>query len=200
MTKDNKPLTDAFIERSGRTPLPSSLFESTLSEQEKEMRKEAARLVRAAASGDNKAVAALLEKHKGTSFVNWKNEDDSNALIAATINGRVETVKLLIAAKADVSPKYNPETAGRVWEMNNYGITPLMAAAMSGESECAAVLLAAGADPLARNKKGQTAADLAAEREYPVELITHLKQVERDTMIAKANARHQRRHPQTAPV
>jgi uncharacterized protein len=74
---------------------------------------------------------------------------DVTALMKASAYGFEETIKMLIAHKADVNRK------------DNKGRTALMHAAAAGFSNAAPVLLENGADPNARDNESKTALDLA---------------------------------------
>jgi len=85
--------------------------------------------------------------------VNTQDADKGmTALLYAAEGGRVDAVKLLIEAKANVSLA------------NKKGTTPLMYGALSGKMDIVKALLAAGADPKAKNVDGQSAFILAREK------------------------------------
>jgi outer membrane protein assembly factor BamB len=98
----------------------------------------------AARKGDDKAVAALLDKGID---VNAKTRYGATALWFAAYKGHLNVVQLLVDRKADVN------VMDTVW-----GQTPLLMAAEDGKSEILKVLLAAGA-------RGSDAALLEATRQ-----------------------------------
>jgi hypothetical protein len=117
----------------------------------------------------------LIEKCRGD--VNYKNQKGQTQLHAAARSGYPETDKLFL--------KYSPDVNAQ----DNDGLTPLMCCAEAGREfisfdqngrtmygpygkpdghiETIRVLIRAGADVNLRNRKGTTAADLAAEKKFP---------------------------------
>jgi ankyrin repeat protein len=117
----------------------------------------------------------LIEKCRGD--VNYKDQKGRTQLHAAARSGYPETVELFLRYSSDVNAQ------------DNDGMTPLMCCAEAGREfisfdqngrtmygpygkpdghiETIRVLIRAGADVTARNKKGATAADLAAEKRFP---------------------------------
>ncbi|XP_047101524.1 ankyrin repeat domain-containing protein 23-like [Schistocerca piceifrons] len=76
------------------------------------------------------------------------------ALHWAARRGDVEAARLLVGAGAAVDAR------------DDYGLTPLHVAALSGRAEVAAALLVAGADRGATTRAGDTALDIARERNH----------------------------------
>jgi len=76
-------------------------------------------------------------------------------LMAAAGSGHVETVRLLLAAGAEVNAQ------------SKEGLTPLMDAALGGNAEVIDLLLHAGADPTLKSKAGKLAVDYAREIHGP---------------------------------
>ena len=97
----------------------------------------------ACSTGREKAVVLLLEHGADVNAGN-------GALASATNGGHTKIVEVLLEAGADV----NPKPAG--W-------TPLMWAGQAGNEEVAQLLLDAGAKKGVKNRKGETAADVAEE-------------------------------------
>jgi len=107
-------------------------------------------------------------------------------LQAAALNGQVAAVEVLIKAGADVNVAY-------VGGGRDAGYTALMNAAKYGYDKIAKSLLLAGADPLMKNAKGQTARDIAtAGLEARQRILGMLDHVER---LAKATGKFSQ--PQT---
>jgi hypothetical protein len=101
----------------------------------------------AARAGNASAVRDILETG-GKKFIDAL-VDDQSALIVAVAGGHVSVVKELIEHNADVNRPAADQT------------TALMKAAEFGNQEIVAMLLAAGADPSARNSELKTASDIA---------------------------------------
>lgn len=93
------------------------------------------------------------------SFIEYDFEGDRNRRVlhhAILIHAPIEIIKLLIEKGAQVN--------GTDWTNWHYpDTTPLMAAAKTGYTEAAKVLLEAGADPTLARKDGKTALDYAKE-------------------------------------
>ena len=97
------------------------------------------------AAGANPRVPALCQVHDAKAL------PLSCAVVRGTLIGMAST-RALLAGKAPVNAP-GPD-----------GATPLMLALGNGDKEVARVLVAAGADPNARDAKGRTAADYARAR------------------------------------
>ncbi|MBI5460804.1 MAG: ankyrin repeat domain-containing protein [Gammaproteobacteria bacterium] len=94
-----------------------------------------------------------------------RNADGETALLAAASSMNAETVKMLVAAGADV----NVASTENGW-------TPLMTAAFFGATESVRVLLDAGADVNATNQYGETAllqATFRGQDDVVKELLAH---------------------------
>ena len=102
--------------------------------------------------GDTAVIQALL---KGGADIHEKDNDGMTALHWAAVAHRPAVVKTLLAAGADVNA------------VDHFGYTPVHYAATIdfGDSATATELLAGGADPNIKDKKGKSA--LADAREYP---------------------------------
>ena len=139
-----------------------------------------------------RAVQALLKSPKLQ--VEARNAHDESALMLAAIKGHQELAKTLIARDADVNktgwtPLHyaasgvqarQPAMVALLLEQHAYidatspnGSTPLMMAAMYGNTSTLKLLLDEGADPTLKNQLGLTAVDFAqrADRKEMVELI-----------------------------
>jgi len=88
--------------------------------------------------------------------VEWANPDDDGwrAVHAASMMGHKDVVAFLGSRGADVNAVDNDQS------------TPLHWAAGNGKASVCTTLLALGADPAAKNKNGETALDLARERNH----------------------------------
>jgi ankyrin repeat protein len=123
-------------------------------------------LIRAALIGGTPLVKLLLQKGADP---NVRSAMGGTALIAACVSREnpdsiLERVKLIL------------EKGGKVNTINSYnGSTALMSASSLGRIEVVKTLLAAGADVKIKNKKGQTAMDLAAKHGH-VKVVGLLKQ------------------------
>ena len=136
-------------------------------------------LQRAVEAGDGGVAAALLA---AGATVDLRSSLGETPLHAAVGRGDGELVRLLLAAGADPNArmKYGRtplllaaeadrseiacrllEAGARVNEGAKYEVTPLHAAAGRGALATARLLLEAGADPLARDRDGDTPYDLA---------------------------------------
>lgn len=107
-------------------------------------------LMWASAKGQEPAARVLLDSGANA---NARNEVGITALWEAARTGRLAIVKELVARHADVNARVIPRVGGD---------TPLMCAADFGHADVAKFLVQHGADPRAKNAKGQTAAQLAA--------------------------------------
>ena len=141
-------------------------------------------------SGVRAALAAGSDPNYGLSSsgrygYSYSYDQNMAPLLFATSSGRVEIVKALIDAGADVDVRERDNaTALHVAERNkneeiveillkahadpnvttsSWGFTPLMHASMSGYVGIVRLLLAAGAKPDLKDKQGKTALDLAKE-------------------------------------
>ncbi|MCA9290387.1 MAG: ankyrin repeat domain-containing protein [Phycisphaerales bacterium] len=143
---------------------------------------------RAARNGDLAALEACLAD--GTPGVDARTRDPNGRTPLHSICWNMESddveqiIRALVAAGAEVNAVDdsgttamheavqgdlpNPTAVRALLESGAHadpadldGITPLMLAAMSGDVECIRLLLAAGADPLARNAEGRSAIDVA---------------------------------------
>src|SRR4030095_11356502 len=81
--------------------------------------------------------------------VNQMTPDRATALANAARERKPAVVKLLLSRGAALTVPYAPST-------------PLHMAALAGDAESAALLLAAGADPAAKDREGRTPFDRAA--------------------------------------
>jgi len=117
-----------------------------------------------------------------------KDSKGRTALMHAVDQGRAEVVQLLIDAGAQINVKNNESDTALTLAVKNYvpakviqsliaagakldeqddhGYTPLMRAAYNGNAEAVQLLIAADADKSIRNRKNQTALDLANLREW----------------------------------
>jgi hypothetical protein len=141
---------------------------------------------------------AVLERLLGAPGlqVEARNRNDESALMLAALAGMTDVCRRLIALDADVNkPGWTPlhyaasgghaEIVQMLLEHSAYidaqspnQSTPLMMAAMYGNTRTLSVLLEAGADASVKNQKGMTALDFAreADRQGAVALIQrHLK-------------------------
>ncbi|CAE7660579.1 unnamed protein product [Symbiodinium necroappetens] len=82
----------------------------------------------------------------------WRDEAGDTALIRACSEGHVDTVRLLLEARANINAQ------------NKEGTSPLMGASSMGSRMLVTWLLAGGADVNQRNAEGKCASDLASER------------------------------------
>ncbi|MCI4350038.1 MAG: ankyrin repeat domain-containing protein [Thermoplasmata archaeon] len=115
----------------------------------------------AAFFGHPEAVELLL--HRGASLgAKARNDTANEPLEAASANGRIEVVKLLLLGGATVDA-----TTGR-------GITALHAAAQNGDPDLVELLLEHGADPSLPTGDGPTAAEIAGRAGH-VELARRLE-------------------------
>lgn len=106
-------------------------------------------LVGAAGSGSAGLVDALL---RAGANPNAAGIGGVTPLYLAASEGRVDVMRMLISAGADVN-----QAASR------YGETPLMVVAVRGHYDAARMLLEAGADASARRNDGRTARQMAAQ-------------------------------------
>jgi len=104
--------------------------------------------VAASISGKAKAIEALTEGHRET--INLTANDGSTALHVAAYNGRVEAIRALIKAGANIN------------QQKNGGNTPLHAAAYNGNVTAIRALLNGNANINRRNEKGETPLYIAA--------------------------------------
>ena len=141
---------------------------------------------------------AVLERLLGAPGlqVEARNRNDESALMLAALAGMTDVCRRLISLDADVNkPGWTPlhyaasgghaeivqlllEHAAYIDAQSPNQSTPLMMAAMYGNTRTLSVLLEAGADASVKNQKGMTALDFAreADRQGAVALIQrHLR-------------------------
>ena len=107
-----------------------------------------------------------LHKHRhNKNYVNIVDKYGINALMVACIYNKIETVKLLLEANADID------------FANEYGCTALMVACGNGYTEIVKLLLTANADIDIVDKNGTSALKIAELYEYNeiVELLNNFK-------------------------
>lgn len=92
-----------------------------------------------------------------------KQSDKSGreALMTACHSGNTDNVRALLAAGGDANTKTGLTDEG------DFGETPLMVAARMGQSQIARVLLANGASPLAKTRRGMTALSFSLASNSP---------------------------------
>jgi ankyrin repeat protein len=159
----------------------------------------AGEILEAVKAGDAERVEALARGGAAREA----DAEGVTALMLAANRGRLDMVRALVAAGADVNAAdargftplfhacYNSEedrghpevvdallAAGADREARiGFGVRPLMYAAGNGEAACVQALLAAGADPAARNDGGRTALMMVKDRDY-VDVINILHEAE----------------------
>jgi len=121
--------------------------------------KQVTTLLQASHRGQSEIVKALLEKNSKSDFVDDASEDGITSLTAASSEGNVDCVKLLIGAKANVNAKDKDQT------------NPLMAAAARGHLDVVTALLKAGASVNEQNSDGHTALMFAYNGKNQVETL-----------------------------
>lgn len=104
-------------------------------------------------NGDTDAVQALLPAYKGCNFTPAESGQPAPILMAIA-RGNAAIVKLILDAG------YAPNAKGEGRHRNDE--PALHTAAKAGRADMVRMLLEAGADKAARNRDGQTAADVAA--------------------------------------
>jgi hypothetical protein len=104
---------------------------------------------------------ALTLVKKGASLSSINSDGDSALQVATTANAN-EVMKLVIKKKSSLVNK-----------LTRNGVSPLMEAARFGSMGTISILLNAGADKKAKNKKGKTALDIAikAQNEEAIQLL-----------------------------
>jgi ankyrin repeat protein len=110
-------------------------------------------LMIAATYGQSEAAEILIDAGAEVNAVNYGGMTALMFSMLRTSN--IETVRLLIKAKADVNASFTRSTSD--------GMTSLMLAAGSGQEETVGILIEAGADVNAHDNDGKTAIDRAAE-------------------------------------
>ncbi|MFM2120873.1 MAG: hypothetical protein RL722_2341 [Pseudomonadota bacterium] len=136
-------------------------------------------LMRAARQGRLAAVQTLLA---AGAAVDARDARDYTALFHACHDaeadlGHPEVVQALLDAGADKEACIG------------FGVRPLMYAAGTGEAAVVQVLLAARADPLARNEVGRTALMMVKDRDY-VDVINLLHEAETELGASGCNTRN----------
>ncbi len=116
-------------------------------------------LLQASHRGMNDVAKALLSKNTKAEWVNSASDESITALIAASSEGHLEIVKMLIDGNADVSAKDKDETSS------------LMAAAARGHTDIVEALLKAGANVNDQNVDGHTALMFAYNGKNQVETL-----------------------------
>jgi len=142
--------------------------------------------------GDLERVKKLLTKRKVD--VNEKNEYGSTALILASLNGRIEIVKYLLANGANINKQdWNGNTAlilaslrghidvvkyllangANINQKDKYGYTALIFASSKGHIEIVKSLLAKGANVNEKDNSGGTALIRASQYGH-IEIVKYL--------------------------
>jgi ankyrin repeat protein len=125
--------------------------------------KKVSTLLQASHRGLEKVVKALVERHASiggrADFIDVASEDGITPLVAASSEGHVECVKLLLGAKADVNAK------------DKDGTNSLMAASARGHLDVVSALLTAGANVNEQNADGHTALMFAYNGKNQVETL-----------------------------
>jgi len=116
-------------------------------------------LLQASHRGMNDVAKALLSKNTKAEWVNSASDENITALIAASSEGHLEIVQMLIDGNADVSAKDKDETSS------------LMAAAARGHTDIVEALLKAGANVNDQNVDGHTALMFAYNGKNQVETL-----------------------------
>ena len=109
-------------------------------------------LIWAAGIGKPESVAILLKRNPNLDLNLKDGVTGDSALMRAVRSGKVESVRLLIEAKADVN------------SVNKQGYSPMQLAALSGSPDKVKLLIAAKADLNLKDATGRTALDLAQRR------------------------------------
>ena len=124
-------------------------------------------LLWAASTGDPRTVELLVQSK--ADLAAQDNLTGDTALMRAARNGKIESLKALLAAKAEIEAK------------NRQGMTPWLIAAASGKAEKLQALKEAGANVNATDARGWNAVDHArnradgSAREVEAYLVTELK-------------------------
>mmetsp|Transcript_11346 Transcript_11346/g.24042 ORF Transcript_11346/g.24042 Transcript_11346/m.24042 type:complete len:587 (+) Transcript_11346:67-1827(+) len=125
--------------------------------------KKVSTLLQASHRGLASIVEALLEKHAANGskadYLDAASEDGITPLTAASSEGHIECVRLLVDAKADVNAKDKDNT------------TSLMAASARGHFDVVKIILAAGANVNEQNVDGHTALMFAYNGKNQVETL-----------------------------
>lgn len=116
-------------------------------------------LLQASHRGMTPIVKALIEKNSKPEWVDAASDENITPLIAASSEGHLEIVKMLVNAKANVNLKDKDQTSA------------LMAAAARGHTDIVEVLLEAGANVNEQNVDGHTALMFAYNGKNQVETL-----------------------------
>ena len=176
---DDETLGGAGVAQDGSAVLDVLLAELT----EAQAAELGPRLLEAALSGLVDDVLALLDEGANIEFKDAN--DESTALMCASLNGHAECVRLLIQYGAKTDSKSdggatalllaarNGHTecvrllidsgASKENAKNECGFTALMFAAANGHTECVGLLVDGGADKNAKDMIGKTAFEIAQE-------------------------------------
>lgn len=130
-------------------------------------------LMHAVTAGHIPIVEALL---LAGASVNQPSDDGMTPLMLAAFSGYVAIAKILLCNGAGIDTVYED------------GTTALMFAAMQGESDCAHALVDAGASLALRDRKGENAADIAADWLHDLLAQALRLRQQHDTVLADAAA------------
>eukprot|EP00698_Gefionella_okellyi_P004260 TRINITY_DN13953_c0_g1_i1.p1 TRINITY_DN13953_c0_g1~~TRINITY_DN13953_c0_g1_i1.p1 ORF type:complete len:546 (+),score=111.18 TRINITY_DN13953_c0_g1_i1:46-1638(+) len=144
-------------------------------------------LHKAASRGHTEVIRVLLQAGAPVDSVDYQF---NTALHYAAFNGQAKALRQLIQAGASLTGCY--ETA-------NNKTTPLHCAAQKGQAECVQVLIERGVDVLLQDADGQTAQDVASNKECASLLKKRAEVVywagvadEREASVAAAKLEHNR--------
>jgi ankyrin repeat protein len=124
------------------------------SEAERAKVKAERQLIRSILNNDMTDFNNTLNAHVNIIDINFESSGKMTPLHTAMAHGHVDMAASLLSRKANINA------------VNALGFTPLISASINGHEECVRLALKAGANKCAKSIRGETAAEIAASKNF----------------------------------